>query len=377
MTDSSLHQLIVKAIEEGANPREFLQKHFHMDPDEVFSNDISESQIWISIIAISSSLYYHKKAPIKNFDYVINLIKRSKKIIVIIGAGASVGPDFRSIGGLYDQIKKDGALEDPFKVFDIHYFQNDPSIFWKYAKLIFPSVHPDHSATHLFLSALASQNKLLRVYSQNVDTLEYGLPDSILRCVHGSWRNSRCLECGKTFSIEDLRPFVEKQAIPKCSCGGQIKPGIVFFGQPIVIDEAEIISDAENGDLLIVIGTSLKVSPISSFPNIMSNISSILINREPIGVHFSAELLGNCSEIVHTLCMYMNIDLKDQIPDNEKSDVTMREIESSNHVDQSSITFYDPNKFIWPSTDGTQCIEDGRSNFLVTPVLAGNEPNFE
>jgi NAD-dependent histone deacetylase SIR2/NAD-dependent deacetylase sirtuin 1 len=282
---------------------------------------------------------------------VYDLVHRARQIVVLMGAGASVGQDFRSPGGLYDTIRQSGRLEDPYQVFDLELFRTDPSIFWEFAHLVFPAENPTFSATHYFLEALEERGKILRVYSQNVDTLERGLHPEHLRCVHGSWRKNRCLRCNQIYTVEDLRPAVHARAVPHCvRCGGPIQPGIVFFGQPTDIDDGELRDDARRADLLLVIGTSLKVRPISDLPNVMKHVPQILINREAVGRKFDAELLGDCSDVVEALQVVMGwkepeIELQEPIR-------------------------LDRNRFVFPSPSelGTTVADAGRGSFLRTPA---------
>jgi NAD-dependent SIR2 family protein deacetylase len=266
-----------------------------------------------------------------------------------MGAGASSGPDFRSPGGLYDSITESGLLDDPYSVFDLEFFLRDPSVFWRFAHLIFPDEIPKFSATHIFLELLEQHRKLLRVYSQNVDTLERGISDEHLRCVHGSWRENHCLQCHQQYSIEDLRPAVTNGVMPQCvRCGGPIKPGIVFYGQPTNLNEIEVSQDAQEADLLIVIGTSLKVHPISELPLIMRGVPSILINRERVNCEFNAELIGDCTDIVQHV------------------EAALGWIEP---MDGAQPVLFPLNKFVFPSESdlSTTVWETGRDAFLVSP----------
>jgi len=103
------------------------------------------------------------------------LIQNSKKIIVLTGAGVSVScgiPDFRSRDGIYARLSKDFPdLPDPQSMFDIHYFRWDQRPFFKFAKEIYPGQFIP-SLSHRFIAALDKKNKLLRNYTQNIDTLE-------------------------------------------------------------------------------------------------------------------------------------------------------------------------------------------------------------
>ena len=349
---------VMKLMRSGVTARDAYVKLIGHDPSEDCSEPPNDGLIWEILIQLARKIQKERiakaRSPIKDINKVFELIEKSQKIIVIIGAGASIGPDFRSPGGLYDTIAKEEGLEDPYQVFDLDYFKEDPALFWKYAHMIFPDKNPKHSETHYFIKRLEEKGKLLRLYSQNVDTLECDMAKEKLRCVHGSWRDSKCLKCGKVFDIEDMRLYVETKSVPVCpECGGQIKPGIVFFGQKTNIEDEDITYDSENGDLLIVIGTSLRVAPISMMPNFMAHIPSILINLEPVTCSFSAELLGDCSNVVS----YIERKLKWTEEKEEESEEPQ---------------FNEPNRFFFHGKDGniSSTQETGVFTFLVTPIEA-------
>lgn len=336
------------------------------EDEELYGNNESEHVKPTGHLSNWNSNFYRPRSfPISNLNTVYGLIAQSGKIVVLMGAGASSGPDFRSPGGLYDSIAQSGVLEDPYDVFDVDVYRERPEIFWQFAHLIFPSEKPQYSSAHLFVEQLERRQKLLRVYSQNVDTLERGIPDQKLVCVHGSWRENTCCSCGHVYGIEDLRPAVNARTVPRCVvCGGLIKPGIVFFGQPTNLDDDQAYSDAREADLLIVIGTSLKVAPISELPSVMSNVPSILINREPVSHTFNSELIGECDDVIKSIetALGWRDDTSISIVDEDDD-----EGNASNCV--KIPTFYEPNKFIFPSnsTYATSVAETARSRFLVTP----------
>jgi NAD-dependent SIR2 family protein deacetylase len=295
------------------------------------------------------ALFLRAKPRLADLSAVSGLLHEARRIVVLMGAGASVGQDFRSPGGLYDTIRQSGRLEDPYQVFDLATFRADPSIFWAFAHLVFPPERPALSAAHRFLAALDARGALLRVYTQNVDTLERGIAPARLRCVHGSWRESRCLRCNQTYAAEDLRPAVHARTAPFCvRCGGPIQPGIVFFGQPAAIDDAEMRDDAARADLLLVIGTSLNVRPISELPRAMRGVPQILINREPIGRGFDAELLGDCADVVEGLQVAMGW---------KEAEAEMREP-----------IRLGGNRFMFPgdSEAGARVVDTGRASFVRT-----------
>lgn len=356
---------VIAALQSGASFRQICTEMFGMEPVDSSGKELSEDVMRRVVMSLLAELFSFprrvRRDPIQSIDVVVSLLRESTKIVVIIGAGASVGPDFRSPGGLYDTIAKAGVLEDPHQVFDYDYFQQDPTVFWRFAHLIYPAIEPEHSLTHYFLAELEKRGKLLRVYSQNVDALEVGVPDEKLRCVHGSWRKSVCMACNQTYTIEDMRAAVDNQEVPVCkNCGArQIKPGIVFFGQKVDIDDKDIESDSENADLLLVIGTSMRVAPVSHLPEFMGNVPAVLINRESVTCSFNAELLGDCDEVVQAL------------------ETELGWTEGDRRADAFSFT--PPNKFVMPSKDGTgtHFVETGRNMFLVSPALAGLDESFD
>lgn len=355
---------VIFALQNGVAPREIFAQHLGIpeprtEDGELLTDDALRSLL-ISYLSRFSYRRPAKREYIKSATDVVSLIRDASRIVVIIGAGASVGPDFRSPGGLYETIAQTGALEDPYQVFDLDYFQRDPSVFWRFAHMIFPSQTPEHSLTQYFLAELEKRGKLLRLYTQNVDTLEVGIPNEKLRCVHGSWRENNCMNCGASYGIEDLRDAVNRQTVPVCTnCGGQIKPGIVFFGQRTNIEDEDIEYDSEHADLLIVIGTSLRVAPVSYLPQMMWRTPAVLINREPVTCSFNAELLGDCDDVCKVL----------------ERELGWREDAKG----ADAFTFFEPNKFVLPSEDGTgtQFCETSRNLFLVTPALSGINDDFD
>lgn len=147
----------------GVRPPEFLEGQ----PDESYRN--------LLILAISRELSKRAKlASYNTVDDAVELLKKSKNIIVLTGAGISTSlgiPDFRSAGtGLYSKLEHLG-LNDPQEVFNITVFKEDPSIFFSVARDILPETDR-FTPTHRFIAMLQEKGKLLTNYSQNIDNLE-------------------------------------------------------------------------------------------------------------------------------------------------------------------------------------------------------------
>jgi NAD-dependent SIR2 family protein deacetylase len=136
---------------------------------------------------------------------------------------------------------------------------------------------------------LAEKGLLLRNYSQNIDGLEFlaNIPDERLVECHGHFRTASCTRCHKSADATAVRDtIVNEGKAPVCErCGGYVKPDIVFFGEGLP-DQFHILlqSDRVTADLVLVLGTSLQVAPVSMIPDLVSkNCKRALLNRELVG----------------------------------------------------------------------------------------------
>jgi NAD-dependent deacetylase sirtuin 1 len=161
----------------AGNPRELLT---HMIPSYVQIPDTLDNfdicRLIFQMVASEENLPRRKRLlNINSIDNVVSLIKKSNKIMILTGAGCSVScgiPDFRSRNGIYARLHKDFPdLPDPQSMFDIAYFQHNPRPFFKFAKEIYPGQFKP-SLSHLFIKKIEENNKLLRNYTQNIDTIE-------------------------------------------------------------------------------------------------------------------------------------------------------------------------------------------------------------
>nr|XP_020457563.1 NAD-dependent protein deacetylase sirtuin-1 [Monopterus albus] len=290
-------------------------------PETVLPPDLDEMTLWQIIINISEPPKRKKRKDINTLEDVVRLLHESKRILVLTGAGVSVScgiPDFRSRDGIYARLAVDFPdLPDPQAMFDIEYFRRDPRPFFKFAKEIYPGQFQP-SPCHKFISMLDKQGKLLRNYTQNIDTLEQvaGV-QRIIQC-HGSFATASCLVCKHKVDCEAIREDIFNQVVPHCPhCPDAplaiMKPDIVFFGEnlPEMFHRA-MKQDKDEVDLLIVIGSSLKVRPVALIPNsIPHEVPQVLINREQLPhLNFDVELLGDCDVIVNELCHRLGGDFE-------------------------------------------------------------------
>lgn len=141
-----------------------------------------------------------------------------------------------------------------------------------------------------------------------------GISDEKAMLCHGSFATATCMDCNRKFPGSDIRSDIAAQRIPTCAtCTGVIKPDITFFGESLSERFHDLIhQDQTQADLLIVIGSSLKVNPVRSIISTMPDeVPMILINREKAGEphEFDIELLGFCDPIISHLCQALEWDI--------------------------------------------------------------------
>ncbi|GAB6020137.1 NAD-dependent protein deacetylase sirtuin-3, mitochondrial [Chamberlinius hualienensis] len=238
-------------------------------------------------ICIKSYRHYGKDWSVD--DVAKHLSKAEvNKILVMAGAGISTPsgiPDFRTPGtGLYDSLQK-YDLPYPEAIFDIDFFHQNPQPFYTLAKQLYPGNFLPNIA-HNFCKLLQDKNKLLRMYTQNIDGLERlaGIVPEKLVESHGSFFTAKCTKCQKSYVEEEFKDQVMAQQIPKCSsCNGVIKPDIVFFGENLPERFFLHTRDVMVADTLIIMGTSLEVEPFASIANMVEeDVPRILINKTPV-----------------------------------------------------------------------------------------------
>jgi NAD-dependent SIR2 family protein deacetylase len=158
------------------------------------------------------------------------------------------------------------------------------------------------------LKWLEDEGRLLRVFTQNIDTLEdvIGL-HNVCYC-HGSFKTSTCLQCGQKYTLTELREFLKECDIPKCACTGLIKPDIVFFGEklPDYFDKC-LNEDLRQADCFIVIGSSMKIHPVAAIPDMLEpSVPQFLINKTPIFDHnYDVQLLGEADNVTRLIKNYL------------------------------------------------------------------------
>jgi len=212
-----------------------------------------------------------------------DLIRRSTSVVALSGAGISTAagiPDFRGPRGLYVTRRY-----DPVKTFEIGWFRREPRYFYEFSRDFVATVKDIRPTfTHRFLAELERVGELVAVVTQNIDMLHQLAGSRNVVELHGSYRSAACLACGRTETDLDYawwsRAMAESARAPiaLCSaCGGVLKPDIVFFGELVHgFDEAERL--AVRCDLLLVLGSSLQVTPASLIP-LATRATTVVVNR--------------------------------------------------------------------------------------------------
>ena len=221
---------------------------------------------------------------------LISWIKESKKTVFFGGAGVSTESglkDFRSVDGLYNE-KYDYPPEE---ILSHTFFMNNTSEFYKFYKDKLDTRNFKPNITHITLSKLENKGLLSSVITQNIDGFHQDAGSKKVLELHGSIKRNYCMNCGKFY---DDKYVFESDDIPKCSCGGIVKPDVVLYEEGLnddVVNEA--ISEISSADLLIVGGTSLNVYPAASYLGFFKGKHLVLINRDKTLYDYNCDLVIN------------------------------------------------------------------------------------
>ena len=219
-------------------------------------------------------------------------INESSNIVFFGGAGVSTEsgiPDFRSKDGLYN-MKYDYPPEEILSHF---FFMNNTKEFYRFYKDKMNSLKYEPNITHIKLAELEKQGKLKAVVTQNIDGLHQKAGSKNVYELHGSVLRNYCVSCKKFYDAEYV--FNSKE-IPKCECGGIIKPDVVLYEEGLDDETVEnAITAIANADMLIIGGTSLTVYPASGLINYYRGNKLVLINRDETNFDRRANLVINDS----------------------------------------------------------------------------------
>ena len=231
---------------------------------------------------------------------LIARLASAQNVVAFTGAGVSAEsgvPTFRGPDGIWAKFK-------PEELASMDAFMRNPALVWEWyshRRAIITSVHPN--AGHLALAAMEKLFRRVTVVTQNIDNLHRRAGSTRVFELHGNIERSYCMQCGKKYP-EVQTP--ERGAVPRCACGGTIRPDVVWFGEMLPEDEWEASVDATtSADVFLSIGTSGVVYPAASLPFLAkrSGAALIEINPEPTPLTGSADwfLQGSSGEFLPAL----------------------------------------------------------------------------
>lgn len=225
-------------------------------------------------------------------------VREAKRIVFFGGAGVSTEsgiPDFRGVDGLYRQKYK----YPPEEILSNGFFMRETEEFYRFYrdKMLIAGAKPNPA--HLKLAQWEREGKLLAVVTQNIDGLHQAAGSKKVYELHGSVLRNYCMDCGRFFDADAIR---NSTGVPKCACGGTIKPDVVLYGESLDSDcIMGAVKAIANADLLIIGGTSLNVYPAAGLIDDYRGSRLVLVNksatprddradliiREPIGEVFA------------------------------------------------------------------------------------------
>jgi NAD-dependent deacetylase len=223
-------------------------------------------------------------------------IEESRYIVFFGGAGVSTEsgiPDFRSVDGLYNQ----QWAYPPETILSHSFFERDPEEFYRFyhAKLVVKDAKPNMA--HHRLAELEREGKLKAILTQNIDGLHQAAGSQEVLELHGSTHRCYCAKCGRRYPPKTIN---DCQGVPRCECGGVIRPDVVLYEEPLDQDVMErSIRHIMRADMLIVGGTSLAVYPAAGLLNYYRGNRLVLVNRGVTSRDQEANLIvrGNIGQV--------------------------------------------------------------------------------
>ncbi len=216
------------------------------------------------------------------------LIDAHHSIVFFGGAGVSCEsgiPDFRSTDGLYHQTWR----HPPEEILSHRFFEEQPEEFFRFyrEKMLYPAAKPN--AAHRALARWEQAGRLRAVVTQNIDGLHQAAGSKNVLELHGSVHRNHCTRCGAFYALDRI---LCTDGVPRCTCGGIIKPDVVLYEEALdgaTMDTA--LQAIRAADLLIVGGTSLNVYPAAGLLRFFAGDTLVVINKTPTPADRSADLV--------------------------------------------------------------------------------------
>ena len=219
-------------------------------------------------------------------------LSESENIVFFGGAGVSTEskiPDFRSTDGLYNQ----QYAYPPETILSHTFYMGRTEEFYRFYrnKMLFPDAEPNRA--HKALAKLEQEGRLRAVITQNIDGLHQKAGSREVLELHGSVLRNYCTKCGKFYGLEAV---LESEGVPRCTCGGVIKPDVVLYGE--ALDETTLnaaVRAIRRADLLLVGGTSLNVYPAAGLLRYFTGAALAVVNKTPTPADARADLVIQAS----------------------------------------------------------------------------------
>ena len=220
-----------------------------------------------------------------SLDRVAEWLRSAERVVFLGGAGVSTLsgiPDFRSSNGVGPDFET--ILSHP-------YFLRYPEEFFRFyrERMLYPDAKP--SLVHTTLAAWEKAGKLKAIVTQNIDGLHQAAGSKTVLELHGTVLKNHCMRCGKAYALHEILPMGN---VPRCDCGGIIKPDVVLYGESLPEDAwTRAVTEIRRADLLLVAGTSLRVYPAAGLIHELRHGRLVMLNRD------ATDQDAYCDAVVH------------------------------------------------------------------------------
>ncbi len=221
-------------------------------------------------------------------EFLQEMTDKAENIVFFGGAGVSTEsgiPDFRSVDGLYNQTYQ----YPPETILSHQFFINNTEEFYRFyrKKILYLEAKPNDA--HIKLAELEAKGKLKAVITQNIDGLHQLAGSEKVLELHGSVHRNYCMDCHQFYPVQMIK---DSQGVPKCSCGGTIKPDVVLYGEGL---NSEVMNQSvaaiASADVLIIGGTSLGVYPAAGLIDYYRGRNLVLVNKTETPMDSRANLI--------------------------------------------------------------------------------------
>lgn len=239
-----------------------------------------------------------------NIRKLKKIIDSSNNIVFFGGAGVSTASglrDFKGENGLYKE-----KYNKPTEYYlSVSCFYKEPEVFYKFYKENMNTLNVKPNLIHFYLAELERVGKLKAIVTQNIDGLHQKAGSKNILEIHGTTYKNHCIKCGKEYSAEYVFNSLN---IPKCICGGIIKPDVILYGEMLPEEYLLAVSYINDAETLIVAGTSLTVEPACSLIKLFNGKNLVIINDTPTQYDNIATL------VIHEKIEYVIKNITKEVP---------------------------------------------------------------